>query len=521
MPICVQEQDSRGLGVPRGRRRRRDQPRVRPAHRAARRRRALFRARALLREGCLRGARDRGSLTGDAAPAGSARRADPRRGVRRARCAAQRAVASPRGKTARAHLTAADVAAAAVLRARAPSQTSTSRELWPCFDLRSLYRLSWGGGKRKGESVREARARRVRAATADATKRCAERDDVCCSRASSTAISRLPAAATTSIVYDPQDPAAKSHASLSRARPAASICAWRTTCANRADRRRARTSSPCRSSPSDRAVRSGPTRCKPRATIANRTSCTAFRSSRRRRWRSRRTAASARELGLADDRGKRYSWGYGACPDISQHEIVLRLLDAEAAIGDTLTEAFQIVPEQSTAAIVMHHPQGVVFQRRCRARDGAGLVRFGHASQPRALPKGVRDRQDGGARNASAIGLVTKTLKLPFEMISAWRRCVSIMLPRISPGRTTAPRSQDVHDVAERAETQREPHVEDIRARGEAAGDAQHEDAGREHRPRQHRAARPEAVVQHAEHPQHGRRDQRPRRVRRRRRVLA
>jgi 5-methyltetrahydrofolate--homocysteine methyltransferase len=67
------------------------------------------------------------------------------------------------------------------------------------------------------------------------------------------------------------------------------------------------------------------------------------------------------ELGLDAQRGKRYSWGYGACPDLSQHETVFRLLDAENAIGVSLTEAFQMVPEQSTAAIVIHHPKASYF----------------------------------------------------------------------------------------------------------------------------------------------------------------
>ncbi|MGA7355418.1 MAG: vitamin B12 dependent-methionine synthase activation domain-containing protein, partial [Candidatus Cybelea sp.] len=75
-------------------------------------------------------------------------------------------------------------------------------------------------------------------------------------------------------------------------------------------------------------------------------------------WTHRRIR---RELGLAADRGKRYSWGYGACPDLEQHEIVFRLLDATANIGVTLTQGFQIVPEQSTAAIVMHHPKATYF----------------------------------------------------------------------------------------------------------------------------------------------------------------
>ncbi len=67
------------------------------------------------------------------------------------------------------------------------------------------------------------------------------------------------------------------------------------------------------------------------------------------------------ELGLASDRGKRYSWGYGACPELSQHELVWRLLDVERAIDVSLTEAYQLVPEQSTAAIVMHHPEASYF----------------------------------------------------------------------------------------------------------------------------------------------------------------
>ncbi len=67
------------------------------------------------------------------------------------------------------------------------------------------------------------------------------------------------------------------------------------------------------------------------------------------------------ELGLPDDRGKRYSWGYGACPDLSQHETVFRLLDASKAMGVQLTPAYQIVPEQSTAAIVIHHPKAAYF----------------------------------------------------------------------------------------------------------------------------------------------------------------
>jgi 5-methyltetrahydrofolate--homocysteine methyltransferase len=71
------------------------------------------------------------------------------------------------------------------------------------------------------------------------------------------------------------------------------------------------------------------------------------------------------ELGLGPDQGRRYSWGYPACPDLEHHELVLGLLAPEAgALGVELTAAWQLVPEQSTAAIVAHHPQATYFSAR-------------------------------------------------------------------------------------------------------------------------------------------------------------
>jgi 5-methyltetrahydrofolate--homocysteine methyltransferase len=67
-----------------------------------------------------------------------------------------------------------------------------------------------------------------------------------------------------------------------------------------------------------------------------------------------------KELSIGD-RGKRYSWGYGACPDLEDHAQVFKLLPAEPALGMSLTSAFQLVPEQSTAAIVVHHPDARYF----------------------------------------------------------------------------------------------------------------------------------------------------------------
>ncbi|MHB8625539.1 MAG: methionine synthase [Aggregatilineales bacterium] len=69
-----------------------------------------------------------------------------------------------------------------------------------------------------------------------------------------------------------------------------------------------------------------------------------------------------RELGIPATRGKRYSWGYPACPDLADHETILRLLpEAQSKIGMQLTSAFQWIPEQSTAAIVIHHPQAKYY----------------------------------------------------------------------------------------------------------------------------------------------------------------
>ncbi|MEI7559568.1 MAG: methionine synthase [Actinomycetes bacterium] len=65
-------------------------------------------------------------------------------------------------------------------------------------------------------------------------------------------------------------------------------------------------------------------------------------------------------LGIGEGQGRRYSWGYPACPDQSEHEKVFRLLGAET-IGLSLSDAYAVSPEQSTLAIVTHHPQAVYF----------------------------------------------------------------------------------------------------------------------------------------------------------------
>jgi 5-methyltetrahydrofolate--homocysteine methyltransferase len=79
------------------------------------------------------------------------------------------------------------------------------------------------------------------------------------------------------------------------------------------------------------------------------------------------------ELGIAEERptsltgyivqeyrGSRYGFGYPSCPDLGAHVPVFELL-SPGRIGVTLTESMEMVPEQTTSAIVVHHPQAKYF----------------------------------------------------------------------------------------------------------------------------------------------------------------
>ncbi|MFU8841066.1 MAG: vitamin B12 dependent-methionine synthase activation domain-containing protein, partial [Nitriliruptoraceae bacterium] len=82
------------------------------------------------------------------------------------------------------------------------------------------------------------------------------------------------------------------------------------------------------------------------------------------------------ELGIAGDdgptakdwfrqgyRGSRYSFGYPACPDLEDQAILFRLIDPRE-IDVELTDEFMLHPEQSTSAIVLHHPEARYFNAR-------------------------------------------------------------------------------------------------------------------------------------------------------------
>jgi 5-methyltetrahydrofolate--homocysteine methyltransferase len=66
------------------------------------------------------------------------------------------------------------------------------------------------------------------------------------------------------------------------------------------------------------------------------------------------------DYGIPPAQGRRWAWGYPACPEQSEHEKLFRLIGAES-IGLTLSGGFALEPEQSTVAIVSHHPEAAYF----------------------------------------------------------------------------------------------------------------------------------------------------------------
>jgi 5-methyltetrahydrofolate--homocysteine methyltransferase len=70
---------------------------------------------------------------------------------------------------------------------------------------------------------------------------------------------------------------------------------------------------------------------------------------------------SFEDLFRAQYRGRRYSFGYPACPRLEDQEQLFRMLDATSKIGVTLTDGFMMDPEGSVSALVFHHPDAKYF----------------------------------------------------------------------------------------------------------------------------------------------------------------
>lgn len=67
------------------------------------------------------------------------------------------------------------------------------------------------------------------------------------------------------------------------------------------------------------------------------------------------------DLFKARYRGKRFSFGYPACPRLEDQELLFHLLDVESSTGVRLTESYMMDPEASISAVVFHHPEAEYF----------------------------------------------------------------------------------------------------------------------------------------------------------------
>ncbi len=93
-------------------------------------------------------------------------------------------------------------------------------------------------------------------------------------------------------------------------------------------------------------------------------------------------------LGIGATQGRRYSWGYPAVPEQSEHLKVEKLLEL-SQIGMKITDGYAPEPEQSTLALIAHHPQAIYFGTR----------------QGRLLPEGSPDDVIlGSSRDPSLFG---------------------------------------------------------------------------------------------------------------------
>ena len=232
------------------------------------------------------------------------------------------------------------------------------REIWPCFDLKSLYRLSWGGSNVKGTEW-ERLVREEFDPRRERFQQRAERESLIEPRI---VYGFFPAAGLGDdmIVYDPRNHAREvARFRFSRQVGGEHLCL--------ADYLREPIGGRASDVVAFQVVTVG---ASVGHAIESLQSAGDYSGSYFLHGFSVQSAEALaelthrkirEELGLQRERGKRYSWGYGACPDLWQHRIVWELMDVEGRIGAALTDAFQIVPEQSTAAVIMHHPQASYF----------------------------------------------------------------------------------------------------------------------------------------------------------------
>lgn len=73
------------------------------------------------------------------------------------------------------------------------------------------------------------------------------------------------------------------------------------------------------------------------------------------------TTLSKEDIFRTNYQGRRYSFGYPACPHLEDQEILWRLLEPNVSINVDLTDGYMMDPEGSVSALVFHHPQAKYF----------------------------------------------------------------------------------------------------------------------------------------------------------------
>ena len=114
------------------------------------------------------------------------------------------------------------------------------------------------------------------------------------------------------------------------------------------------------------------------------------------------------DLGIARTQGRRYSWGYPAVPDQSEHLKVERLLGLEA-IGMSISPGFAPEPEQSTLAVIAHHPDATYFGMKsgtlpANDRQRADDVIAGSERDPTRLAELTDEDPDDGQAEEQIAG---------------------------------------------------------------------------------------------------------------------
>ncbi len=257
-------------------------------------------------------------------------------------------------------------------------------EVFSLLDLDELYRLQWGG--RGSGPAFDRTVRRSSSPTLRATHRGSGARRLARAAGGVRRRSRCSRTGNDLVVYDPAAYASDGGAlretgalQLSRGRSGASVCAWPTISGPWTPA--TWMSSLCRSSQSATPHRSDSRRCSAQANTRKRIYVHGLAVETAEAVADGCTVASGVSGDSGASQGKRYSWGYGACPDLDDHATVFRLLPVADALGMTLTAAVSAHTRAVDGGDHRAPPRREVLRRpwrlRRRGRDEACVARGG------------------------------------------------------------------------------------------------------------------------------------------------